>query len=85
MVFASASLVEVVAGQLDVNRRGRIQRTSALKLNAMMQQKLSNLINDGGGPHAIVSSIEPWLFVRGEAEPAITAVANDFSQFFQEH
>lgn len=85
MVFASASLVEAVAGQLDVNRRGRIQRTSAQKLNAMMQQKLSNLINDGGSPHAIISSTDPWLFVRGEAEPAITAVATDFSQFFQEH
>jgi hypothetical protein len=51
----------------------------------MMQQKLINLINDGGVPHAIVSSIDPWLFARGEAEAAITAVANDFSQFFQEH
>jgi hypothetical protein len=51
----------------------------------MMQQKLSNLINDGGGPHAIVSSIEPWLFVRGEAAGAITATDADFSQFFQEH
>ncbi|MCX5959473.1 MAG: hypothetical protein NT053_06440 [Cyanobacteria bacterium] len=78
-------MVEVLAGQLDVNRRGRTQRTSAQKLNAMMQQKLINLINDGGVPHVIVSSIDPWLFVRGEAEPAITAVVNDFSQFFQEH
>ena len=85
MVFASASLVEVVAGQLDVNRRGRIQRTSAQKLNAMMQQKLISLIFDGGGPHAIVSSTDPWLFVRGEAEPAIRAVVNDFSQLSQEH
>jgi hypothetical protein len=25
----------------------------------MMQQKVINLINDGGGPHAIVSSIDP--------------------------
>ncbi len=85
MVFASASLVEVLAGQLEVNRRGRIQRNSTQKLNAMMQQKLSNLITDGGGPHAIVSSTDPWLFVRGEAEPAITVVVNDFSQLSQEH
>ena len=51
----------------------------------MMQQKLISLIFDGGGPHAIVSSTDPWLFVRGEAEPAIRAVVNDFSQLSQEH
>jgi hypothetical protein len=51
----------------------------------MMPEKLSNLTKDGRGPHAIVSSTDSWLFVWGEAEPAITAVVNDFSQFSQEH
>jgi hypothetical protein len=39
----------------------------------------------GGKSVFILFSTDPWLFVRGEAEPAITAVVNGFSLFSQEH